>query len=157
MNEEKIWYESIYDLAIFQDRVKNFHYPILPGETINFRETLALELVRFFKTLKERNNSYFDESIISLFSIISESVNIYFTLLLKEKLELNNYKIVPDSKSRLLKNILDKKNPQFPKVLKQLIKGRENSKKRYFLFRHARNIILQKKIKKSFIKFPDFK
>jgi hypothetical protein len=157
MNKKKVWHESVYDLAIFQDKVKNFYYPILPGETINFREALALKLVKFFRTLKKQNNSYYDECIISLFSIISETVNIYFTLLLKEKLELNNYKIVPDSKSRLLKNILSEQVPQFQKVLKQLIKGRENPKKRYFLFRNARNLILQKKIKKTYFKFPDFK
>ena len=86
MDEDKVWYESIYDLAIEKDKIKNFHYPIIPGETINFRESLAVKLVKFYQILKEKKNSYFDECSASLFSIISETVNIYYTLLLKNKL-----------------------------------------------------------------------
>lgn len=132
MDEDKVWHESIYDLAIEKDKIKNFHYPIIPGETINFRESLAVKLVKFYQILKEKKNSYFDECSASLFSIISETVNIYYTLLLKNKLESKNYKIIPDRKSRLLNNILRKKKPEFPKALSQLIKGMERKKKAYF-------------------------
>ena len=155
MDEDKVWYESIYNLTIEKDKIKNFHYPIIPGETINFRESLAVKLIKFYRILKEKKNSYFDECSASLFSIISETVNIYYTLLLKNKLESENYKIIPDRKSRLLNNILKKKKPEFPKALKQLIKGIDRKRKQYFFFRFSKNLIFQKKIKKSFIKFPD--
>ena len=53
MNEKKIWYEDIGDLDIDKDKVKNFHYPIIPGETIQFRESLVTRLVNLFKELKK--------------------------------------------------------------------------------------------------------
>ena len=156
MSDDKLWLESINDLIIDEDKVKNFYYPIIPGETINFRESLAVKLVSLFKELKNNHNSYFDECVASLFGLVTEVVNIYYTLLLKIKLEQKNFEIIPDQNSRLLKNIIFNKKPDFPKVLKQLIKGREEAKKRYFLFRFLRNLIFQKKIKKTFFKFPDF-
>ncbi len=156
MTDKKIWYESIGDLEIEEDKVKNFHYPISPGETIEFRDSLAISLVNLFKELKKNKNSYFDECTASLFTLICETVDVYYTLLLKKKLEQNNYKIIPAKKSRLLKNILAGRNPQYPKSLQQLIKGKERVKKRFFLIRFVRNMLTQKYIKKSYFGFANF-
>jgi hypothetical protein len=152
MNEKKIWYEDIGDLDIDKDKVKNFHYPIIPGETIQFRESLVTRLVNLFKELKKNKNTYFDECTASLFTLAGEIVDIYYTLLLKKKLEQDNYKIVPAKKSRLLTNILDKKSLEYPRNLQMLIKGRGRVKKRYFLVRPVRNLLMQKYVKKSYIK-----
>jgi len=152
MNDEKIWYESINDLPIEKDKVKNFHYPINPGETIQFRESLANNLVNLFRELKINQNSYIDECTASLFTIVCDTVDIYYTLLLKKKLEQKNYKIIPDKKSRLLKNILIEKNLDYPRNLQMLIKGRARTKKRYFAIRFVKNIFTQKSILKSYIK-----
>ena len=53
MNDDKIWHESIDDDLIIKDsKLINFHYPINPGETINFRDSLASKLVNLYKELK---------------------------------------------------------------------------------------------------------
>lgn len=152
MISKKNWYESIYDLAIEKDKIINFYYPISPGETINFREALAVRLVNLFKEFKKDQNSYIDECTASLFTIICEVVDVYYTLLLKKKLEQNNYKIIPAENSRLLKNILNEKILDHPRNLKMLIKGREKIKKRYFFLRFIRHMLTQKHMKKSYIK-----
>tara|TARA_A100001015_G_scaffold276829_1_gene335453 strand:- start:966 stop:2576 length:1611 start_codon:yes stop_codon:yes gene_type:complete len=156
MSDEKIWYESIHELNIDESKVKNFYYPIKPGETIEFREGLAVKLVNLLRELKKYENSYFDECVASLFGIINEAVNIYYTIVLKNKLKQNNFKIIPDHKSRLLKNILINENPDFPKILKQLIKGKDRVKKRYFLLRYLKNFLTEKKIIKNYFKLPNF-
>ena len=66
MNDEKIWYESINDLPIEKDKVKNFHYPINPGETIQFRESLANNLVNLFRELKINQKQNRSQNYIKL-------------------------------------------------------------------------------------------
>ena len=60
MNNNSFWYESVHDLKINENEVENFFYPIRPGETISFRESLAINFVNYFKILKKENNSYYD-------------------------------------------------------------------------------------------------
>ena len=83
MNDDKIWHESIDDLIIKDSKLINFHYPINPGETINFRDSLASKLVNLYKELKTNKNTYYDECVASLFGLITEAVNVYYTCLLK--------------------------------------------------------------------------
>jgi len=157
MNDEKFWHESIDDLAIDINGVKNFHYPIPPGDTIHFREILGLRLVNFYRELKIHENSYIDECVASLFGLINESTNIFYTTKLKKKLDEKNYKILPDQKSRLLKKIITNEIPENPKILKQLITGKERTKKRFLIPRVVRDILTEKNIKKFYFRSPDLK
>ena len=152
MSNKKIWYESISDLVIEEGKVKNFYYPISPGETIEFRDSLAIRLVNLFKELKKNKNTYIDECTASLFTLTYEIVDVYYALLLKKKLEQDSYKIIPDKKSRLLKNILADKKLEYPRNLQMIIKGRGRTKKRYFLIRFLKHMLTQKYLKKSYIK-----
>ena len=155
MNEDKIWYENIDDVPINQDGIKYYFYPVEPGETKKFRDELALQIVYFYRKLLKAGTSYSDEITASLFAIINEVLNIYFTLILKNKLQKRNYQIVPDQHSRLLKKILYDHSPAYPKILNQLVSGKERLRKRYYFARIIRNFLTQKYIKKNYYKFPN--
>lgn len=156
MNENKIWHEDIEDISIEKDKIKNFYYPIYPGETKNFREQIAIKIVNFIREINKKNNSFSDEITAGMFGLINEIVNIYYTLRLNSKLKQNNFVIIPNDKSRLLKDLINDNKPKYPKVLNQLIHGKERVKKRFFIPRIIRNILTEKYIIKNYVKLPNF-